>query len=101
MANMREEPMASELGERIEDEVVEMLRRERAVELNRNAGTRSQLAAKHGQIWDAEDLVRDFEVIGFAAPYVVVRRKNDGQMGSLEFQHYPRFYFNFEPDHSA
>ena len=27
--------------------------------------------------------IRDFEVIGFAAPLVVVRRKSDGQKGSL------------------
>ena len=31
------------------------------------------------------------------APFVVVRRKGDGKKGSLEFQHQPRFYFNFSP----
>lgn len=31
------------------------------------------------------------------APLVVVRRKADGVKGSLEFQHNPRFYFNFQP----
>jgi hypothetical protein len=30
------------------------------------------------------------------APFVVVRRLSDGQKGSLEFQHHPRFYFNFQ-----
>ncbi len=35
---------------------------------------------------------------GFLAPFVVVRRKADGQLGSLEFQHEPRLYFHFEPD---
>jgi hypothetical protein len=39
----------------------------------------------------------DFEVIGFMAPVVVVRRNSDGQKGSLMFQHNPRFYFSFEP----
>lgn len=52
-------------------------------------------------MWAPEELPRDFEVIGFAAPYVVVRRKSDGKMGSLEFQHHPRFYFNFEQDEPA
>jgi hypothetical protein len=28
----------------------------------------------------------------------VVRRKSDGVKGSLEFQHNPRFYFNFKSD---
>ena len=35
--------------------------------------------------------------IGFTAPLVVVRRKSDGQKGSLMFQASPRFYFGFEP----
>jgi hypothetical protein len=29
---------------------------------------------------------------------VVARRKSDGMRGSLEFQHHPRFYFNWEDD---
>jgi len=37
----------------------------------------------------------EFHVLGFGAPYVVVQRKSDGCKGSLEFQHAPRFYFNF------
>lgn len=48
--------------------------------------------------WTTEQLAIDFEVIGFMAPFVVVKRKFDGAMGSLEFTHYPRFYFNFQPD---
>lgn len=50
-----------------------------------------------GQTWDTTQLQADFEVIGFLAPYVVVRRKSDGQKGSLEFTHNPRQYFNFSP----
>jgi hypothetical protein len=30
------------------------------------------------------------------APFVVVRRRSDGQEGSLMFQHWPRYYFLFE-----
>jgi len=48
--------------------------------------------------WDTATLQRDFEVIGFLAPFVVVRRKSDGVKGSMEFTHNPRFYFNFVPD---
>lgn len=47
--------------------------------------------------WTTEELRRDFEVIGFMAPYVHVRRKADGVEGSLEFIHEPRLYFNFVP----
>lgn len=49
------------------------------------------------RVWDTKELQEDFEVRQFAAPYVVVKRKSDGAIGSLEFQHQPRFYFDFEP----
>jgi len=48
--------------------------------------------------WDTEQLGQEFEVIGFMAPFVVVKRKSDGKKGSLEFTHSPRFYFNFVED---
>ena len=48
--------------------------------------------------WDTAQLQADFEVLGFMAPFVVVRRRSDGKKGSMEFTHSPRFYFNFMPD---
>lgn len=59
---------------------------------------RKRLEAQYGQVWDATQLSQDFEVLGFMAPYVVVKCKSDGRKGSLEFQHHPRFYFNFVLD---
>lgn len=47
------------------------------------------------QCWNTEELQRDFTVNGFAAPFVSVKRKADGAIGSLEFTHMPRFYFNW------
>ncbi len=38
-----------------------------------------------------------YDFIGFQAPYVVVRRKSDGQKGTLTFTHDPRYYFDFTP----
>lgn len=51
-----------------------------------------------GQTWDTTQLQADFEVLGFGAPFVAVRRKSDGKKGSLEFTHHPRQYFNFQED---
>lgn len=51
-----------------------------------------------GQVWDTTQLREDFEVVGFAAPVVVVRRKLDGKLGSLMFTHRPRFYFGWVED---
>jgi hypothetical protein len=76
----------------------EAIRRERLAEINAEPGSREALEAQHGQVWDTQQLGQDFQVIGFLAPLVVVRRKADGVSGSLEFQHRPRFYFNFAAD---
>jgi len=46
--------------------------------------------------WSTAEMQQEFELIGFAAPYVVVKRKSDGQKGTLEFTHSPRVYFDFK-----
>jgi len=76
----------------------EAIRRERQAELNHAAGSREALEASYGQVYDTGELQQEFSVLGFMAPYVVVQRKSDGVKGSLEFQHSPRFYFNFQAD---
>ena len=73
----------------------EAARRERLVEINTDPGSREALEAKYGKVYDTDELAEDFEVLGFLAPLVVVRRNSDGVKGSLEFQHQPRFYFRF------
>ena len=74
----------------------EQLRRERLAEINSEPSERKALEAKYGQVWTTKELTHDFEVLAFAAPIVVVRRRSDGKLGALEFQHHPRFYFDFE-----
>lgn len=75
----------------------ETIRRERVAEINAVPGSREALEAQYGQVWSTDQLSDDFEVLGFMAPLVVVRRKSDGRKGSLEFQHSPRLYFSFSP----
>jgi len=75
----------------------EAVRRQRLAEINSEPGTRAALEARYGQVWDTQQLAEGFSVIGFMAPLVAVRRKSDGVKGSLEFQHQPRFFFNFVP----
>ena len=76
----------------------ESIRRQRLAEINAEPGSREALEMQYGQVWDAQRLGRDFPVLGFAAPLVIVRRKSDGVRGSLAFQHHPRFYFNWQPE---
>lgn len=75
----------------------ETIRRQRLAEINLAPGSREALEAAHGQVWNTDQLAEDFEAIGFMAPLIVVRRRADGVKGSLEFQHSPRFYFNWQP----
>lgn len=46
--------------------------------------------------WNTTELQEDFEVLGFGWGLCVVRRKADGVKGSLDFDHAPRRYFNFQ-----
>ena len=75
----------------------ESLRRAQSAAINATPGSREVLEAQYGQVWDTDQLTADYDVLGFMAPLVVVRRKSDGQKGSLYFQGSPRFYFGFEP----
>lgn len=81
-----------------EDHEVLRARLDLLVEINSEPGDRERLEREHGQVWDADELRRDFEVLSFAAPLVVVRRLSDRKLGSLEFQHHPRFYFAWRED---
>lgn len=58
----------------------------------------ADLAADRGQTWTIEQLSADFEVLGFLAPFVAVRRRSDGKVGSLEFTPSPRVYFGWVED---
>lgn len=75
----------------------EAIRRQRLAEIKVEPGSRESLEAQYGEVWNTEELSRDFNVLGFMAPIIVVRRKADGVKGSLEFQHQPRYYFSFTP----
>jgi hypothetical protein len=76
----------------------ETIRRTMVQQINTDAGDREHLEQQHGRVWDTTELQRDFEVLSFCAPLIVVREKNTGRMGSLFFQHQPRFYWGFQPD---
>jgi len=76
----------------------EDIRRQMVATVNADPGSRTDLEAKHGQVWDTSQLRSNFEVLGFMAPIVVVRRRSDGLRGTLMFQHDPRLYYSFSPE---
>jgi len=42
-----------------------------------------------------EEMLTEYEVLGFAFCMCIVRRKSDGVKGTLDFDHMPRRYYNF------
>ena len=71
----------------------ETIRRELVAEINAEPGSREALEALLQEVWNTEELSRDFEVLGFGGPVIAVLRKFDGVKGILYFQHRSRFYF--------
>jgi hypothetical protein len=86
------------IEEKAMNDATENVRRALVQQLATDADDRTGLEARYGQIWDTAELKRDFEVIGFCAPIVGVRRRSDGVRGSLLFQRSPRFYFGFKAE---
>jgi hypothetical protein len=76
----------------------EQYRRARQAELNNDPGAREALEAQYGTVWSLEEVRERWEVIGFMAPFVIVKERATGKRGSLEFQHSPRFYWGWVED---
>jgi len=66
--------------------------------INEDALPLEELQRRHGEVWTTDTLRQQFEVVGFGAPLVVVRRRSDNKLGSLIFQAAPRFYWGFKED---
>ena len=74
----------------------EAIRKVLADKINDNARDREALEKEYSQVWDTDEVQKEFEVQGFAAPVVMVIRKSDRKKGAMTFQHHPRFYFDFQ-----
>ena len=51
-----------------------------------------------GPVYSTDEMTKEFKVIGFMAPLVVVERRSDGVKGTLMFKHSPRVYFDWKED---
>jgi len=53
------------------------------------------------QKWDRAEFEADFVMLGFASPFVVVKRRSDDQLGTLEYttnlDGWPICYFSWQP----
>jgi hypothetical protein len=57
----------------------ENIRREDQARLNAEAAERAELVKQYGIVWSTDELREAFEVLGFMAPYVIVRSKYTGK----------------------
>jgi hypothetical protein len=85
------------------EDPTENARRARIAELNTGLAedkeaARAELEKQYGDVWDTRQLGEEFLVLGYMAPFVMVRHKKTGDRGTLEFTHSPRFYFNWQEE---
>lgn len=80
------------------EDKTEPIRRKLVNQINAYPRTYEQLKETYGEVWDSGELMKDFDVEDFYAPFAVVRRIADGKRGVVTFQHYPRYYFNFQAE---
>ena len=57
---------------------------------------KSTLEEKHGQVWNAAQLRKDFILRWLAFPIATVIRRIDNAEGTMEYQNIPRQYYNFK-----
>jgi len=62
----------------VETDATEDIRRKLLVQVNASPSERAALESQHGRVWDAKELAAEYAVMGFMAPFAVVRRKADG-----------------------
>jgi len=68
------------------------------IQSNDQAEERKRLEKENGDVYDTQELQEKYAVESFMAPLVVVREKATGKLGTLYFQHSPRFYFGWEEE---
>ena len=59
---------------------------------------KEKLEDLYGKVWSTDELTKDFEVVHFFAPFVRVISRISRKKGTVQFQHSPRFYFDFRED---
>jgi hypothetical protein len=95
---MEDQIITNENPEEVSDSAFEALRRAEQVRINAVAADRTRLEERYGRVWTLLDVTTEFEILQFAAPLIVVKRRSDGALGTFYFQHQPRFYFDFSLD---
>ena len=81
----------------VEETRADSIRRARQAQLNMSL-PRETLEALYGRVWTTEELKLEWNIVAYVAPLVLVKSRADESLGSFEFQHEPRYYFNYVRD---
>lgn len=57
---------------------------------------RNEMLKVYPDACTTDELQERYEVLSFLAPFVVVRRKSDNKLGTMQFNGRPRVYYAFE-----
>ena len=72
-----------------------MRRRRRTISVQ-PVKSRAELEAQFGRVWTVQEVAKEFVISAIIGSTVVVRRKADDVVGSLQYQEGPPcLYFNF------
>jgi hypothetical protein len=74
-----------------------MSKRKRSTAVPETPRSREELEAQHERVWDTRQLAEEFVITSIIGHTVVVRRKTDDLVGTLQYQEAPRLYFGFRP----
>lgn len=55
-------------------------------------------ASSGGEVLTTDELTARYSVQGFCMGLCVVKNKETGEIGSFQFTHMPRFYYNYVKD---
>ena len=96
--------MAKIIPAQMSPDASEEIRRHEVARLNSRRQERDKLEQVYGQVWDTDELYKQFEVLYvsgsfFCAPFVQVRDLDTREKGTLKFQHEPRYYFGWRASH--
>lgn len=79
-----------------------MRRKRRHVLPAQPAKSQQELETQYGRVWTVQDVAREFVITAIIDHTVVVRRKADAVVGTLEYQSGPPcLYYHFVPQATA
>lgn len=79
-----------------------MRRKQRNVTVVQPAKSREELESLYGRVWSMQDVAKEFVITPIIGNTVVVRRKVDNAVGTLEYQEGPPcLYFDFKQQAGA